>query len=69
MSHERTDHVLDLIDSTLGDNSVSADAMRSAPGVDLPDCRHEGCVAVDECLWMPHVQGHDHMQHMPGGRR
>lgn len=50
---DRADHVLDLIDRTLGDNAVSDDAMRSVPeDVDLPDCRHERCLGHDSCQWV-----------------
>lgn len=57
MAADDTDHVLDLIDNTLSDWEVSEDAMRSAPDLDLPDCRHEDCVGLDECMWMRHVGG------------
>jgi hypothetical protein len=48
-----TDHVLELIDRTLGDDSVSSEAMRCVPEPDvLPDCRHERCLGHDVCQWV-----------------
>lgn len=57
---ERTEHVLDLIDRTLGDDTVSDDAMRAVPDPDeVPACGHTYCMGADDCRIGPPALGED----------